>query len=236
MALLCRTALVVLALAGACAPALAGTCSADPTCTACDNNNLFQCTGCEPGYTLSDSDLDGRGTCLATTCVWKDDDAKDWYSKILVGSMVGAAIALITLVITSLPVCCGVMKDGNLKCIGAVVGVIAGLSLLIPFVTGAATSGQVVDDVCKNCSGGCTDKEREDIRTAISALGVYVAYTAGFGFIVVILGAISMCLACCMCCPCCGPLQEAQQAKQQGGAPAAQVVGQVVGQPQNNCS
>merc|ERR1712014_94921 len=83
------------------------------------------------------------------------------------------------------------------------------------------------DDICNSCDNGCTDDERKQIEEAIGALGVLVAYIHGFGFIVVILASITMCLTCCMCCPCCGPLKQAQT-DVQTMQPQAQVMGQVV--------
>jgi len=153
--------------------------------------------------------------------------AEDWYGKILVGCVFGIIFTLVTTIVTSLPVCCGVMKDGPLKPIAIVCGVVAGFSYFIPFISGFATAGAFTDDICNSCDNGCTDDERKQIEEAIGALGVLVAYIHGFGFIVVILASITMCLTCCMCCPCCGPLKQAQT-DAQPTQPQAQVMGQVV--------
>merc|ERR1712224_870207 len=155
--------------------------------------------------------------------------AEDWYGKILIGSIFGIVFTLVTTVVTSLPVCCGVMKDNkSLKIIAIVCGVV-GISYAIPFISGALTAGSFTDDICDSC-GGCTDKERTDLEESIGALGVLVAYIHGFGFVVVILSSVTMCLSCCICCPCCGPLKQAKDAANAGGgAPAVQ--GQVIGAP-----
>jgi len=197
-----------------------------------------QCTACTEDYKLEDADGDGYGECeydfdgwddgTTSTCTWRDDMAEDWYGKILVGCIIGIVITLVTTVVTSLPVCCGVMKDGPVKIIAIVCGAIAAVSYAIPFIAGAATAGSFTDDICDSC-GGCNDKDRKDLEESIGALGILVAYIHGFGFVVVVLASITLCLSCCMCCPCCGPLKKQKDTVEVvQGQPQAQVVGAVV--------
>merc|ERR1719343_928748 len=102
-----------------------------------------------PGYKLNT--YGGSTTCIDNSCNWRDDMAEDWYAKILVGSIIGIIIVLVTTIVTSLPVCCGVMKDGPLKPIATVCAVIAGFSYFIPFISGLATAGSFTEDICDSC-------------------------------------------------------------------------------------
>lgn len=202
----------------------------DDSCLACNGDDGWsRCTQCKDHYELYTSGAAGEGSCVHQSCAWKEEYAEDWYGKILVGSIVGAVLTIITTVVASLPVCCGVMKNSNLIPIAVALGVVAAICLFIPLITGMATTGGLVDDICNSCDDGCTEQDRSELTDAIGALGVIVAYIHGFGFIVVILGAVTLCLSCCMCCPCCGPLQQAKLEKQQAAGGAAPVQGQVVG-------
>jgi hypothetical protein len=222
------------------APAL-GYCEADDDCTNC--TGWGRCTGCKPGYYLQDWDGDGEGLCYQDwdsgsddysydySCEWKDEYAEDWYGKILVGSIIGFVITLGTTITLSLPVCCGVMKKANVKVIGIICGIIGGLSLFIPFISGAVSSGALVEDICDACTHGCSDTDRDELNTHLGALGVIVAYIHGMGFLVVVMGAITLCLSCCTCCPCCGPLKADNNVTPVNpNAPQGQVVGQPVDQ------
>lgn len=229
---------VLLVFSSTLAPAL-GYCSADNDCTNCNGNSMTRCTGCKPGYYLSDMDGDGEGFCYPGSddgsdhysCEWRDEYAEDWYGKILVGSLIGFAITLGTTITLSLPVCCGVMKNANVKVIGIICGIIGGLSLFIPFISGAVSSGALVEDICDACTHGCSDTDRDELNTHLGALGVIVAYIHGMGFLVVVMGAVTLCLSCCTCCPCCGPLKADNNVTPVNpNAPQGQVVGQPVDQ------
>jgi diacylglycerol kinase len=205
-------------------------------CEQCNNFNWAECTECSHG---SKKDGVGPGICYHHSCHWTQEDEDNFGEKLMAGTIAGIIIGTICVIVVSLPVCCGVMKEsssGSLKIIGVVVGIVSGVCIAIPAITGSVTGNQAIDDFCDRCDTGCSDEERQEAKDMVAGLGVIFAYTVAFGFVVVVLAIVAISLSCCMCCPCCGPLQEAQQAKQQGGAPAAQVVGQVVGQPQNNCS
>lgn len=175
---------------------------------------------------------------FAQGCEWTNDDTNDFVEKIFTGTIVGIFIVVIPLTLTSLPVCCGFMKDRNLKPMAIVLGIVAGLCLLIPLITGSIAGTAAVNDFCDRCEatdrGECSEEDKQDAQATVSGWGVLIAYFWGFGFVIVILGSVAMSLACCICCPCCGPLQAAQQAKQQqqgGPVPAAGPAIVVVGQP-----
>jgi hypothetical protein len=111
-------------------------------------------------------------------------------------------------------------------CSSVVFGILA---MLFPaFGVGAATDG-AVNDTCDSCTGGCTTKQKEDMKAILNALGIFVAYIAGGGWLCIILGIVAAVIGCCACCPCCGPLatKKLQQAS------GANVPAAVVGQPAN---
>jgi len=157
------------------------------------------------------------------------EEEDDYYAKILTGSIIGGVICLITLVIGSLAVCCGFMKDTNLKAIAVGIGLLAGFCMFIPLIAGKVAMDGAVADHCDKCH--CDVQDEQEAKDYLSGLGVIIAYTFGFGFVVVILGGVTLCLSCCMCCPCCGPLNAAKMQKQMG-AGQPQVIGQPVGMPQ----
>jgi hypothetical protein len=215
------------------APALvAGSTTCYPGCATCTGDGWTECTSCDAGYTFDST----FGTCdwsydESHACHWGDDDTEDFYAKLIVGTIAGAIFTIICLIVTSLPVCCGVMKTNlsGLKIIGVVTGIVSGISIAIPAITGMIVGGTAVEDYCNEC-GGCTDNDREEAKSAIAGLGVIVAYIHAFGFVVVILAIVGISLSCCLCCPCCGPLQAEKQKQMAGGtgAPPGQVVGQPV--------
>jgi len=152
-------------------------------------------------------------------CDWTDDVINDFAENNLTGTIVGIIIVIIPLTLTSLPLCCGVMKDRDLKPMAIALGIVAGLCLLIPLITGSIAGAAAVNEFCDRCRATdgdeCSEEDKRNARAAVLKLGVLIAYSRGLGFVVVILGGIAMSLACCMCCPCCGPLRAAKQ--QRGG-------------------
>lgn len=201
-------------------------------CAECDQGNDFgDCTRCDAGYRLEGGACyyeDASDSCGELT----DEEAEDYYGKILVGSVIGTIITIITTITGSLPVCCGVMKQGPLVPVAVVIGAVAGISMFIPMITGKVVIDSVVSDICHGDDCNCSEETERDLKDALSALGIFVAYLHGFGFLVLIFGGVTICMSCCMCCPCCGPLQQAKLQQQQGGPARAQAVqGQVVGQP-----
>jgi len=200
-------------------------------CMECMDNSGYSCTKCKADFKLDVHD-ETRGTGTCSTCLnWKDEYGEEWYEQIRVGVIVGIFITLVTTIVTSLPVCCGVMKEsGSLKLIAILCGIIAGIAYAVPFISGMATRGGVVDDICSQCDGGCSDAGRKELDDLFAGLGAFVAYTLAFGFLVVILSSVTMCMACCICCPCCGPLKAVKDAKAAGASPQPAVQGQVIGQ------
>jgi ABC-type nickel/cobalt efflux system permease component RcnA len=215
--------LLLLALA----PLSAGYCGGDWKCAECDDNNRNQCTRCYDDYHLY-HDGDGSSYCHDCGELTKEEE-EDYYARIWVGSIIGGVICTITIIVASIPGCCGKMTNGPLIPIAVVIMILAGICMSIPMITGKVVTDSVISDACDKC--GCSEQDEKKLKDAFSTLGVLVAYTVGGGFIVVILGGITMCLGCLLCCPCCGPLQQAKLAQKEGaaGAPPAAVLGQVVG-------
>jgi len=201
-------------------------------CKTCEVGNANRCSVCHDSFTLVDRDdphhFGHWNSCeygIHTNCgVLTTDEEEAYYAKILVGSIVGAVICLATVIVASLPVCCGKFTTLPLIPVSVVCMVIAGICMAIPLLTGKVAMDGVIEDACAKC--GCTEADKNDLKEGLSALGVAVAYTFGCGFVVVILGAVTMCLGCCMCCPCCGPLKTA---KDDAAAAPPTVTGQVVG-------
>jgi hypothetical protein len=168
---------------------------------------------------------DGRDECLGCGDLTQEEE-EAYFAKILIASIIGAVICVITTAIASLPVCCGKMTNMPMIPVSAVLCVVAGICMAIPLIAGKLVTDSTIEEICDDC--GCTSEDEQDLKDAIGALGVFLAYTVGGGFVVVILGGVTICLGCCMCCPCCGPLKTAKEAAA-GGGPPATVQGQVIG-------
>lgn len=168
-------------------------------------------------------------------CEVTDEEEEDWYAKMLTGSIVGAVVAIILIVIASMPVCCGVAKENKstLCCMGTFVGIIAAVCNFVPLIAALVATTEAVDHHCDKCN--CTDEEREDAKHIFGFWGAIIGYMHGMGFLVVVLATTAEVLVCCMCCPCCGPLKTYRDAQKLPQGPAVQVPqvqGNVVGAPQ----
>jgi hypothetical protein len=165
----------------------------------------------------------------ALSCEWTDKDSEEFYSMLMVGTVIGAIAGIILCVAAGLPLCCGIGKEWA----KVIAGIVIGLGIFIcfiPAIAGKAQGDGAVDKMCDRCANGpehdqCKNDDREKAKDAIGALGVLVAYIHAFGFVVVILGATAAGMACCICCKCCKMKEEPEMA---GSAPPA-VQGQVVG-------
>lgn len=162
----------------------------------------------------------------AVSCSWSDKDSEQFYALLIVGTAIGAIFGTICTVLTALPLCCGIMKP-QAKIISGVCMAIGIFICFIPAITGKAQADAAVEKMCERCateaySRPCTDKERTDAKDQVSALGIFVAYLHGFGFVVVILGVTASVMACCICCKCC---------KMKDDVPTGPAPGMVIGQP-----
>jgi len=167
------------------------------------------------------------------SCTWSDADTEEFYSMLMIGTILGALFGIVCVVLGALPLCCGIMKPQAKIVAGIIIGI--GIFIcFIPAITGAAQGSAAVDKMCDRCKestnrydSDCSDKDKEEAKEAISALGVIVAYIHAFGFVVVILGITAATFGCCILCKCCKMKEEVAG----GGGVQGQVVGQAVGQP-----
>jgi hypothetical protein len=147
------------------------------------------------------------------------DGFDDYYAKILIFAIIGACCGIPSIVLGCMPACCGkqIEKAKLFGKIGITLGI---LSVIMPFIGAKVATGPVVKMVCddKICNpNGCTDKEEEDLKSGMTALGVLVAYTVGHGYIALICGIVGVSVSAAAHCGCC-------KAKPDAGAPAAAVV------------
>lgn len=145
---------------------------------------------------------------------WSQSDTDEFVAKLMVGPIVGIVLGLIMVILTALPLCCGVMKAQG-KII-AIVGIIVGLiAILIPMLLSMGACGTFIDNICDNCKtqGGessCDVKNdyqvqttRQALEDSCAALGFLLVYLAAYGWAAVILGVVAMSLSCCILCGCC---------------------------------
>jgi len=174
-------------------------------------------------------------------CDWTQEDADAWVNSLVAGCIVGAVFALIAVVAGSLPLCCGLMKPQG-KIIAAVVIAVGIFICFVPLIAAKASADQGVTKMCDHCEAAdcttgwnnqrctsCTDDDRAKAKEAVTALGALVAYLLAYGWLCVILGITASGIGCCILCKCCKMKDEVVFAG--GGAPQAQVMGQVVGAP-----
>jgi len=147
--------------------------------------------------------------------------------------LVAVIFGIIMTILMALPVCCGVGKNAMpIKNWKIVAGVCMGISIFIifiPAIASTASTHAAIDDFCDRCSsthtGGCRQVDKDNARAVITGYGMIIGYTAGFGFVAVILGIVGASLACCICCEQCH-MKQIGGPTGTGGGP---VVGEVVG-------
>lgn len=118
-------------------------------------------------------------------------------------------MGLLLLVLASLPLCCGVLKDHS-KAISTITISLGILTLLVPLLGSLSACGPFVQSVCSDrCPGfECSTQEKEDISQVCHALGFFVVYISAFGWVSCIVGVIAASLGCCVCCQCCRPMPK----------------------------
>ena len=95
----------------------------------------------------------------------------------------------------------------------------------------AGAADSTAKDVCSTCDDGCTDEDEKNLRDALTALGVVLAYCCGCGWLSCVFGITASAMGCGTAFPCCGPLKDKQNKGVLGQAPVGgMVVGQAVGQ------
>lgn len=118
-------------------------------------------------------------------------------------------MGLLLLVLASLPLCCGVLKEHS-KAISTITISLGILTLVVPLLGSLSACGPFVQSVCSDrCPGfECSVQEKEDISQVCHALGFFVVYISAFGWVSCIVGVIAASLGCCVCCQCCRPMPK----------------------------
>eukprot|EP00930_Biecheleria_cincta_P049511 TRINITY_DN34707_c0_g1_i1.p1 TRINITY_DN34707_c0_g1~~TRINITY_DN34707_c0_g1_i1.p1 ORF type:complete len:276 (-),score=29.07 TRINITY_DN34707_c0_g1_i1:8-775(-) len=145
------------------------------------------------------------------SCQWSDE-SQNKYAQTSGGS-VGASVFLgiIYIVILSLPLCCGIMKDRKniVFAVACVIGFLGFLNIFIPLMGSMGACRPVAKDVCDSCEEGAYCDEAT-IESACNALGFLFVYTFACGWIACILGITAASMSICVCCSC-GGMKADQQ-------------------------
>ncbi|CAL1170171.1 unnamed protein product [Cladocopium goreaui] len=132
------------------------------------------------------------------------------------GSIGGMVVGILVIVLMSLPLCCGVLKQYG-KVIGAIGIVMGVLALVIPLFGALGSCVPFVDAACNDACTPCTDEEKKIWASACQTLGIVFVYMVVFGWAACVLGIVGASLACCVCCQCCKAKLDDPWVKQ--GAP-----------------
>ncbi|CAL1170178.1 unnamed protein product [Cladocopium goreaui] len=132
------------------------------------------------------------------------------------GSIGGMVVGILVIVLMSLPLCCGVLKQYG-KVLGAIGIVLGVLALVIPLFGALGSCVPFVDAACNDACTPCTDEEKKIWASACQTLGIIFVYLVVFGWAACVLGIVGASLACCVCCQCCKAKLDDPAVKQ--GAP-----------------
>jgi hypothetical protein len=163
------------------------------------------------------------GICLAradASCAPPEDDGEcvsgcslsngiyDLDGTFFIGVSIGWGVAIMCIVLGSLPVCCGVKKESkHLRMIGTVIGMVACVCYFIPIISYKVSEEIDYDELsCERCCDGCcevvsTERVSHGGLDAIPMIIVFMPIT-------IVLASVAVVLACCICDPCCGPLKH----------------------------
>eukprot|EP00434_Breviolum_minutum_P024405 symbB.v1.2.021553.t2/scaffold1847.1/size122519/6 len=126
---------------------------------------------------------------VGSACELKEFKNDDYAGSLIGGAIGGIVLALLMIILVSLPLCCGILKQYG-KIIGAI-GIILGIvALAIPFLGSMGSCGPFVDAICDmRCSDNqCTEAEKKVMLDGCNILGFIFAYTVAFGWVAVVLG------------------------------------------------
>jgi len=166
------------------------------------------------------------GVMHAMACEGKQFDQAAFEAGLLGGSIGGIVLGLLMVIIASLPLCCGVLKQYG-KVLAAIAIILGLASLVVPFLGSMGACGPFVDHICDDLCPGeiqCTQLDRDSLTTTCNALGFLVVYLGAFGWAACVLGIVAASLGCCVCCQCCKA--KLDDGPKQGGQPTV-VVGAV---------
>ncbi|CAK9071356.1 S-formylglutathione hydrolase, partial [Durusdinium trenchii] len=137
--------------------------------------------------------------CTNGTPQW---DEGAFTGSLIGGSVGGIAVGILVVVIASLPLCCGVLKQFG-KWIGAASIILGILAIVIPAFGSMGACGPWVDELCSASCTGCTSSQRSDIGALCNAVGFIIVYLGAWGWAAIVLGIVGASLGCCVCCGCC---------------------------------
>ncbi|OLP84968.1 S-formylglutathione hydrolase [Symbiodinium microadriaticum] len=135
----------------------------------------------------------------------KSFDQGAFEAGLLGGSIGGIVLGLLMLILASLPLCCGVLKQYG-KVIAAIAIVLGLAALGIPFLGSMGACGPFVEHICDDLCPDqiqCTQLDRDNLSATCNALGFLVVYIGAFGWAACVLGIVAASLGCCVCCQCC---------------------------------
>lgn len=148
--------------------------------------------------------------------IWTSETTADYAATLVVGAIVGIVIALLMVILTALPLCCGVMKAQGkiIAMVGIPMGIIA---CFIPLFISLGSCPGFVDNKCAECKKegiNCSDTYPDIINTTsrtyekyftdmCHGLGFLIAYVGAWGWTAVVMGITAAALSCCILCGCC---------------------------------
>ena len=141
---------------------------------------------------------------IVTACEMKEFKDDEYAGSLMAGAIGGIVLGLLMIILVSLPLCCGVLKQYG-KCIAAI-GIVLGLvALVVPYIGSMGSCGPFVDAICDaRCDyNQCSAEDKEVMLDACNFLGFIFAYTVALGWVACVLGIVAASLACCVCCQCC---------------------------------
>lgn len=151
-------------------------------------------------------------------------------SHVLAGVIIAILLGIGVVSAVSLPLCCGIAKP-QAKRIAVVVIFCGVVVCFIPFLTSLGACDALADDECDECEGGCTESERDSIKSGCGWILFFLIHLHFCGWIGIALGITAAAMGCCVFCQCCA-LAPPKPPVMQQGMPAGAVMGQaVMGQP-----
>ncbi|CAE7907457.1 ESD [Symbiodinium sp. KB8] len=130
----------------------------------------------------------------------KSFDQGAFEAGLLGGSIGGIVLGLLMLILASLPLCCGVLKQYG-KVIAAIAIVLGLAALGIPFLGSMGACGPFVEHICDDLCPDqiqCTQLDRDNLSATCNALGFLVVYIGAFGWAACVLGIVAASLGCCV--------------------------------------
>jgi len=142
-------------------------------------------------------------------CSFDNSDQDNYILVILNFTIAGIVIGLLMVIVLSLPLCCGILKQYGvwIAGVGNLIGLVA---CIFPLMGSMIASAKLVDSTCDRC-GSCSDEERETIKKQVKTIVYIGPYLFAHGWVAVVLGIVSAGLGFCICCKCCRMKDDGSQ-------------------------